>query len=464
MTATRWLTVILVAALAARMALWLTAGDHPQRVFTPDSETYWQLSAQMLHGQFGIDGRPEIFRTPGYPAFLMTARLAEMLDRDNPLPAPWRVATAIQVLLDVLLVLVTYWLGALIVSRQAAVMAAALQAVSPLAVAASCRLLTDSLYAFLFTLSVLLVVGHLRTGRLWPLVVSALTLAVACYVRPLALALTAAIGLVLLFTKVGDLSAPHGPGRTGAAGIPPSESLRRRFGRVALFWGIFAACVVPWAARNAVAADYLGFCSLREEGEILSANQLQHTQAMGAGVTTATAEPAAIVRDPSALPGPEVRSAAGRARGVLLSHPWQYAQMYAKGCLFFWLPAATDVLEVAGMTGGNRDTLTVLHNQGLWAAARHYFGPNPAAIWMALPMAAITAVQFLGMLVAAAGRLRLHMSATAWLLVVIVAASAATVGPFGLARFRVPVEPILNIAAGAGLLALAGKLRRRNTA
>jgi hypothetical protein len=54
-----------------RIAVLACAWNHGQRVLTPDSATYVQLS-HSLAGElsFQIDDRPEINRTPGYPFFL----------------------------------------------------------------------------------------------------------------------------------------------------------------------------------------------------------------------------------------------------------------------------------------------------------------------------------------------------------------------------------------------------------
>ena len=70
-----WILAILALALAVRLAL--LGATTRETAFTPDSEGYWRLAGNLLQrGQFALDDRPEIFRTPGYPAFLMIGHLS----------------------------------------------------------------------------------------------------------------------------------------------------------------------------------------------------------------------------------------------------------------------------------------------------------------------------------------------------------------------------------------------------
>lgn len=189
------LYVILLVALVSRTALlavlWKDPGD---RIYTPDSQDYIQLSDSLEKwGSFERDGRPEIFRTPGYP--LLLAFAASWQD------SWWRAVLVFQIVLDVALVYLTFLLGWTLVEERVGLIAAALLAIEPVAVASCLRILSDSLYAFLFTLAVLLLVHHLRSNRWWALLIAALMLGAACYVRPVGLAM--AMVAVLMVLLVG---------------------------------------------------------------------------------------------------------------------------------------------------------------------------------------------------------------------------------------------------------------------
>jgi hypothetical protein len=126
-----------------------------------------------------------------------------------------------------------------------------------------------------------------------------------------------------------------------------------------------------------------------------------------------------------------------------------------------YLPGAPAVLETLGLTRGQRGTSDVLRREGLLAAVRHYFGDNASAIILAVPLVLLLLVKYL----AAAGllrRVRLRMPAEVYLLLAVVAVTTLLPGPFGLPRYRVPIEPVLSVAAGAGIAAaLAGGRSRR---
>ena len=70
------------------------------------------------------------------------------------------------------------------------------------------------------------------------------------------------------------------------------------------------------------------------------------------------------------------------------------------------------------------------------------------------------ALKYAAVIICAIARFRPRMGATAWLLTAIVLVSAILPGVAAVPRFRVPVEPILNLAAAAGLLALLGWRRK----
>ncbi len=434
------LLAILILALVLRLSLWVAASLNPAGVFTPDSGDYWLAGQNLLHtGQFTTGEDPEIFRTPGYPAFLALPQSA-WPDAEHDGRTAWRVALVMQVMLDVLLVLVVYWLGTLVADPATAVLAALLQAISAAAIAYSCRILSDSLYSFLFTLALLMMAGHLRTNLRWPLGLAAVVLAAATYVRPVGIAMALVFAVVLL-------------------------ARRGRLRNLAVFAGLFAACLAPWVVRNAATADYAGFSSFAGDTayNFYAPEVLARVDRVGGNTARVAleAEDDAYVDRVHPTPGEAARRRAARAREIILAHPWLYARIHLAGSGGVFLPAATDVLEVAGVTTGNRNTLEVLRTRGVWAAAEHYFGGWGSAMALAIPMVAILAIKYAGLLLCGIRRLRRGLPATAWLMILVVIVSVLLTGPFGLPRYRVPLEPILNLGAAMGLIIGWGFLKRR---
>jgi len=416
----RVLRLILLAAMVARLTVLACAWKAPERLATPDSAGYISLSASLIeNGRFESDGQAEINRTPGYPFFLAFSSAW-----GNHAP---HAAAMVQILLDVTLVYLTFLLGWMLGGNpRAGWIAAAFQAVSPLAVAGSVRILSDSLFAFLLILSLLLMVFHFRGGRRWALVAAAATMGVACYVRPVGIAFGVICVLVLL--------------------------ARRRFARAGLFAAILAACLSPWVVRNAVVAEYVGFSSFA--GDSLYFFAVADLIAADEGIDPADARSQLKHIDQreniDRAPGPAAYFRLKLALRSIGQRPWLYAKTHLKGCLGFFLPGATDVLEVYGITTGGRGTLDVLHKEGPLAAWRHYFEDNVPAMVFVAATGVLLLGQYLGVVLCVVRRLSRSVPAEAWLLAVVVIVAALLPGPYGLPRYRIPVEPILAVSAALG--------------
>ena len=123
-------------------------------------------------------------------------------------------------------------------------------------------------------------------------------------------------------------------------------------------------------------------------------------------------------------------------------------------------PADLLLVITVALLAGQRGTLAVLHADGPIAAVRHYFADRPLAAVPAAVLAAIFAAKMFGVVVCAAFRARLRMSAAAWLVLLIVATASLAGGPASTPRFRVPVAPLLSVAAAVGWMRLVGGRRR----
>ncbi len=431
------LTLILLLALIARIALLASAGGRPSRLFTPDSHDYVTLARSLTDEHaFRRDGRPEIFRTPGYPVFLAGMRYLSRLT--GSAVEPWRLAIYVQIALDVLLVALTFELAELLLGRRVGLVAGALQAICPVAVVASCRVLSDGLFALLLTTAVWLTVRHLRSGGWRELLVAAVALAAACYVRPVGLAF-AAVFVVVLLTR---------PKRW------------RRGGAMA---GILAALIVPWIVRNAHVAGYVGFSSFATDSMYKYSAPFVLTRERGVSAEHARLDPIEPA-DPETgrqrTPGEMARLRADAALDAIASHPWTYAQIHLRGSMGFWLPGAPDVLQIAGLTRGERGTLGVMREEGPWAAARHYFADNAAAVVLVVPLVGLLIARYAAAAVCAVRQLGQGVSAAGWLGVALLVLAALLPGPAAHPRFRVPVAPLLSIAAACGAIVLRDWVRR----
>lgn len=486
----RSLLVVIALAGVVRLALLCVLIEaHPRSpadgpVFTPDSWDYWSAARSLrLAGRFATSpvrplrepgrllvedpGPAEVFRTPGYPAFLAAwARVVPLgrqiarVERGQVVSPGWGVYAVLgaQVALDVALVALVYLLGKALIGQSAGLAGAALQAVAPVSVTAGCRLLSDAPYALLLTASAGLLAMAMRDPRRrWPLTAGA-CLGVATYVR--------AVGLVM---------APVFLVAIGLTG-------RGRWQRAGLFAAVYVALVSPWIVRNAVTAGYRGFSSSFVEtlfGYVAPHASGGEGNDPGAELRDRLTgrEPSrqALLADDPAGPGlppvvnprtpsRRVVAACGPAEVVALKrriaatrigeHPLAAARAYATGAPAFWLPGVADVLELLGLTSGQRGTLSVLHREGLLSAVSHYLG-GAGNVWaVAAVVAAVVAiwcVRMGGIVAWLLGAIRRpgRVPSWAWAMAAMVALSFAVGGPATTPRFRVPVAGLLSLACGA---------------
>ena len=523
---------ILVLALAVRTVMLFSVFADVERARTPDSEDYEKLGCSLASGgdyesDYALWGcRPEFFRTPGYPALLAgpqylatrwrpwsvlsessrrspssqswTAILKSIISQSRSSPAALKIVVSFQVLLDLHLVLLTFLLGRALAGHGVGLMGAMLQAFSPLAAAASCRILSDSIFAFMLIAAVVLLLRHFRTGGWWPLLSAALIMGAACYVRPLGLAFSAVMALVIVCSRrgtgilpVSSMGVPPMPKEEKTTGETPVELTGKmpvlrpmRLLRTAAFACVVIACIAPWVARNIIVADYWGFSSFatdsmywysaaeiegRRQGKSVEDIRRQFADREGwkelheGWKRFPDFGPPPTTAPCSLTPGDLVRYRWDRARPIILAHPWDFLDIHLRGDLAFWLPGAPDALEVMGYTSGGKGTLDVLHREGIFAATKHYFGDNTTAMVLAGGMVVIMLVRYLGLILCGLWRLRPGMTAAGWLCLLLVVTAWLLPGPANHPRFRVPVEPILSAAAAIGYIGLIEWRRRRRT-
>ena len=143
---------------------------------------------------------------------------------------------------------------------------------------------------------------------------------------------------------------------------------------------------------------------------------------------------------------------------MIARHRWTYAKLHAKGAIGFFLPGATDVLEIAGLSHGQRGASDVLRRDGVIAAAKFYFSDTSIPRWQ--------------LVVARAGRRdRARYGRTvsrrnsagppaalgkcpqplAWLFVAVLVIIASLLsGPYGFPRYQTMIVPLLSVLAAAG--------------
>ncbi len=431
----RPLRIILYVALLLRAGLLVAGRYEPQRFFTPDSGDYdflaWSLAE---HGEFSRspDGPAELFRTPGYPLFLAGVYAVSGYSVHAVL--------VVQILLDVALCWLVYLLGARLFDRRVGLWAAALQAVSTVAIISSVRVLSDSLFAFMLTASVLLLLSHFKTLRWQPLLLGGIVAGCACYVRPVGVFFGVIVLLVLLLRC-------------------------RAVRRAMVFAVVFASCIGPWILRNYIVADYPGFSTVSAECMFKFQGPYVLARVEGISVESARFRLEAELSEYKSAENPtqgrmESRRASIGLR-ILREHPWTFLAMHLRGSLMVWAPGEVELPALLGAEAGEKGTMEVLSQRGLSTAVRHYLFERMWLLWILVPFVWLLLMRYAFSTVGVVRYVRLRMGPGGWLIVLTVLLFAILPGVFGHPRFRVPITPFLNVAAGVGVVWFIDRLIRR---
>jgi 4-amino-4-deoxy-L-arabinose transferase-like glycosyltransferase len=431
----RALIWILVLAFALRLTMLLPATAHPERALPPDSATYLAYARAMLHGQ-GWE-YPSAMRTPGYPAFLA---LGSLLFGQTVAGL-----VAVQILVGVFSVLLTYLLGRALLDEATGLLAALLLALSAESITHSLYLLSETLFTCLFLAAIYaLWRSRHETGWIWP-AASGLLLGASILTRPLA-GYFPLLAFPLLFWE--------------------RSPIRLRLRKAAAFLAASLLLVLPWLIRNAsivgaptlstISGDYL----LYYNAASLEADRSGRSESQ---VREDLRDRVQQVLDEGGLPATEVNQArveADLAWQIILADPVRYAGIHLRDDLNSLLPD-TDPLEIWGLTIGERGTLEVLKQEGLGAAIRHYFAGRLWTLWLLVPTIALLCLTYLGW---AAGSLRLLFQRRIYPLLLLslpIAYGLLLPGSPSNPRFRVPVMPYVCVLAALGLLSAWQRFAKR---
>ena len=193
----KFLTTLLIA-LFIKLSLFVYAQIHaPQAKFQIDSIIYTQTADNLAaHGAFTTkyneDGTyaPELLRTPGYHVFVGIL--------NKVMKVPYSGVILIQVFLTILAAFLTYKAAAEI-NPKLAYLSALIVLYDPPATIFSLMLLTETVFLVLISIFMYLFILYLKEPKLRLIIVSALIITMATYVRPIAYFLGVAMGIFVIY-------------------------------------------------------------------------------------------------------------------------------------------------------------------------------------------------------------------------------------------------------------------------
>jgi hypothetical protein len=388
------LRIAIVLAVALRLSFILLLGN-----FRVDDSATYTTGAQSLASRGAFldgQGKPEIFRTPGYP--LAIAPLLALHASDA-------LIVSMNMVFAVLIVIVTWRIARqLFGDDRVAGICALIVAVEPTMMLWSLKVMPETLFTLCL---VLFAYAAIREKP----IAAAIALCAAIYVKPIAWPLALIVPIVAVWFQ-------------------PKRAL--------ILLATCAALLAPWHIRNYVTAGYPGFSSLIDRSIYITAGG--SVAARQQGVPFVEMRRQLIARDDARAADP-ARYAQMRREGAsrIASDPLGWAKTHVFGMLrTLFEPGAAEYARTFGLYTANGGLTSMVDGRFAVFAQAHPILIAVSIVWaivllplVLLPIAAV-------MRVPAGSRLAFGLFAliTVWLVV-------AGGGVPGYHRFRVPAVPFL---------------------
>lgn len=420
---------VFLAALALRLTLWSNLAAVPGSQLRGDSSTYLAPAVALTRGGGFAAApeppwRPDAERPPGYPLFLAAHLLASPDLR-------WPSLT--QSALDAGTAALVSLGAASLSAHPLAWAAGLLYALDWVAAAHAPLILSEALYGFLLTLSVLLLLRRAGAPEAGRAALSGLAAGGAVLARPISSALWLPWSLALAW------------------------AWPRRARRLAALFAL-AALLLPllWCARNKAAFGRFAFNPVRsadalvwEAGALLAAKDGLSLDAGRARLYEEFAR-----RHPEPMENPVERAAAlgALSREIVLAHPWEAVRLFPVSMAKMLLGPGLDVIAETLWPGEAlaraESRVDAVAGAGTLAVIRQRPALGAVAGWVALLLLATYVL-------AARGAWRLwrdgRRAELAALLPPILFLLVVSSGGWAYYRHRVPIMPLLALLAAAGL-------------
>ncbi len=175
---------ILAFAFVLRLGLpilaWILHPQNPEIFHAADTDSYIKPAMELATtGKFNgyYDRLPELFRTPGYPLFL--------------LPGVWlgsveAITIPLQVVLSCLTGYFIYQTALLLYKRErVALLCVGIYTIEPLSILFTSKILTETLFSTIFTIFLYYFLRYIDNKKFLDLAIAAVTLVISAYIRPI---------------------------------------------------------------------------------------------------------------------------------------------------------------------------------------------------------------------------------------------------------------------------------------
>ncbi|MDP6039767.1 MAG: glycosyltransferase family 39 protein, partial [Candidatus Latescibacteria bacterium] len=396
-----------------------------------DTPTYLLPAQTLLNtGQYAANDQPELLRPPGYPFFLIPGIFANALIF---------ITLTLQIILSVITVALVYYIAhTLTNSRRTAQFAGFLAAIEPLGVLYTNHLLTETLFTALLTAGLYALLQAHQKSTLRPLIIAAILLAAATYVRPIGIYLPCILAIPLALS-------------------------RWPWQRLAIFLVIALGLPSLWTLRNIAVANYPNFSAISAvnlyfyQGAAVKAEQKQIYFVEYQNHLGYRDQNQYLAHHPGQKnwsPAQRYQYMAGEGLNTLMTSPVTYAIIHFKG-IFRTLfdPGAIDLLKLLNAYPERGGLLGQISDRGLVKALGYLLTERPFVFWTHICMGILLLVYYFFALLILKTKIRLP---AILLLTTICYFTILSGGPHSLNRFRHPIMPIIAVFAGTGM----GTLKR----
>ena len=428
------LAVILFISLSLKLVLLLSGirGSNPDFFLSPDSMTYLRPYESLLKTHtFGPPGSPEIFRTPGYPMFILFSNLF-----GKP---PYSVLL-FQILLSLFSSLLIYRIGRQFIPEKGALFAAFLFSVDPLSNLYTLKILSETVFTFfLLVFMERWIKARMDRTRDWFLLT--ILAGILTYIRPIAIfiILGPILSLFYHFYKK-EIIFLHVVKKTIL--ILLSLSL----------W------MMPWVCRNYIQAGFMGISTLSSYNLYYYRAAAVEAKAQGRDYYSKRSEMGAYDGMIFIHSHPELKTAtltcisqslSKEAAKIILAHPWIALQVHFKGLITMLLdPNSVELLKYFGKYKEGGGILSGLVSKGILTTLQEMAASHSLLFKTTL---ILSPWAFLLLIVAFLGIFQVEPRSRIILIYIFVYFSLLSAGPEATGRFRVPIIPVMVLLSGAYL-------------
>jgi 4-amino-4-deoxy-L-arabinose transferase-like glycosyltransferase len=426
------LVFIVLSRVVFALVVWLISGW--RGFIHDDTASYVDSARSLLHGAFARGGSPEIFRTPGYPVLLLPA----VAFRHFEIPA---------LMENILLTAFCAWLIFKIVNElfprsPAALWAALLYGLEPLSFLSSEKLITETLFCAQLLLFTWIMLRFLKKPTYFLLLLAGVAAGSATYTRPV----TMFLGLWLILLLVL---------------FPQSLPLRQRLARAAIFPLIFVATLAPWILRNYLVAGYPGFAGVADYNLYFYSAAAVEAKVEHESFAELNDARQYLNRHPEQSTwseGQRYLFQRKSAQRTLQRHMLVYIPIHLQGCAVVVLDPGIAEIKIFNLLPERTGLFADSQELGAVQAAWRFTRSHLSAIF---PLIFLEVLLLLYYLLAVLGLRRLP-SGVAFLFCMMAAYfTLVSGGPFGMARYRTPIVPLVCISAAAYLAQRKSKLSVR---